>query len=444
MLLATVLFIPGLLFGPPHDADLFVLIGERLTVGEIPYRDLWDNKPPAIYLIMAGAALLPGPTWPVVWGLSVCVTATAGMVFARLASPFIAIIAVAIAALLPVSSGGGMTETFALLPAALAFWFAKEQRAGVWVGLLTAAAVLISPQFVPLLVAVAVLSPRQIPKLAIGFGAGCLAALTLVIAWGALPQAWDAIVTYNSAYRSLPSEWVHLPFTLLALAPLAAYARFERNRVVTAGLLWIGLGAAFVAIQGHVYPHYAIAFVLPLVALAARPSIARSIAAITTLTVLFYVGAISTNWNPNRQLGPISADVGRWVSEHSAPGQRILVWGSAAAIYSISDRPPAGRYPFSWPLSTPGYSTREQVGGWLAGLQADPPAVVVDFQAAASETDRLLPPSRPGLTFDRSVDLLDPVRLWVSQRYRFTTERHGVRLYLPCLDDRGQPTACSR
>ena len=34
---------------PGKDSGVFLYIGDRILNGEIPYRDVWDHKPPAIY-----------------------------------------------------------------------------------------------------------------------------------------------------------------------------------------------------------------------------------------------------------------------------------------------------------------------------------------------------------------------------------------------------------
>src|SRR4026207_2167425 len=49
---------------PSRDSGVFLYVGWRLLHGDIPYRDVWDHKPPLIYFVDAlGIALTPGSFW---------------------------------------------------------------------------------------------------------------------------------------------------------------------------------------------------------------------------------------------------------------------------------------------------------------------------------------------------------------------------------------------
>jgi len=86
------------------------------------------------------------------------------------------------------------------------------------------------------------------------------------------------------------------------------------------------------------------------------------------------------------------SETGRYLLEHSAPDDRIFVWGQAAKIYVQAKRRPASRYIESFPLTghvfsgpIPGFDTRSRIapGAWT-NLQRDfarhPPAYIVDIQ----------------------------------------------------------------
>jgi hypothetical protein len=38
---------------PSRDSGVFLYVGWRLLQGDIPYRDIWDHKPPLIYFVDA-------------------------------------------------------------------------------------------------------------------------------------------------------------------------------------------------------------------------------------------------------------------------------------------------------------------------------------------------------------------------------------------------------
>ena len=42
---AAVVLLPGLVIGPSLDASVFVVLGQGLRDGALPYVDLWDHKP---------------------------------------------------------------------------------------------------------------------------------------------------------------------------------------------------------------------------------------------------------------------------------------------------------------------------------------------------------------------------------------------------------------
>jgi hypothetical protein len=93
-----------------------------------------------------------------------------------------------------------------------------------------------------------------------------------------------------------------------------------------------------------------------------------------------------------------TSETGQYLLEHSAPNDRIFVWGQAERIYLEARRRPACRYVVTFPLtgyvfgwsaeSISGIDTRKWIvpGAWTA-LEEDfakhPPAYVVDVQVPA-------------------------------------------------------------
>jgi 4-amino-4-deoxy-L-arabinose transferase-like glycosyltransferase len=86
-------------------------------------------------------------------------------------------------------------------------------------------------------------------------------------------------------------------------------------------------------------------------------------------------------------------EAGRYLFTHSAPGERIFVWGLRKEIYLDSHRRPACRYITTFPLTghvfggrIPGFDTRSRIlpGAW-ANLEQDfakhPPTYVIDVES---------------------------------------------------------------
>src|SRR5512134_3348825 len=54
-----------------RDSGVFLYVGWRLISGDIPYKDVWDHKPPLIYFVDAlGLSITPDSLWGV-WILEV-------------------------------------------------------------------------------------------------------------------------------------------------------------------------------------------------------------------------------------------------------------------------------------------------------------------------------------------------------------------------------------
>jgi 4-amino-4-deoxy-L-arabinose transferase-like glycosyltransferase len=63
VLLGAALLLRSAYFGSPlagYDEQFYLLTGDRLLHGALPYVDIWDRKPPGLFLIYAGIRLLGG------------------------------------------------------------------------------------------------------------------------------------------------------------------------------------------------------------------------------------------------------------------------------------------------------------------------------------------------------------------------------------------------
>ena len=62
---------------PDRDSGVFAYIGRRILNGDLPYRDVWDHKPPLIFYLNAlGLKIAPDSLWGI-WLLSVILLAVA-------------------------------------------------------------------------------------------------------------------------------------------------------------------------------------------------------------------------------------------------------------------------------------------------------------------------------------------------------------------------------
>jgi hypothetical protein len=69
---------------PTRDPGVFLYVGWRILNGEVPYKDVWDHKPPVIYYLNAlGLALTENSRWGV-WIIEFIFLFLAAMVGFRL------------------------------------------------------------------------------------------------------------------------------------------------------------------------------------------------------------------------------------------------------------------------------------------------------------------------------------------------------------------------
>lgn len=496
VLLSGALLAPGLLIGPSLDAAVFSHIGGRLLDSVAPYLGAWDHKPPGIYLTSAAAHALLGwlGPWTADWLLSLGATVGMGLAVARalprlgvagLPRALAAVAATIVASQYLLALGGGLTEAPATLLVAWALVLALGPPSGfraAGIGALVGMSLLFSVQLLPagavVLLLTLVLRPRgtrlwggTVMALAFLIPLGAVAAWLAVI--GALPAAFDAIVSYSAAYRAASggygailaapvAAWTVLAsLSLLAPAMLgaASVARIPQpaRGVIVALLLWTAVSLLLFVVQGRFYAHYAIPLVVPLGVLAGlglqrigeswrrteraglRALIVLPLAA--TLVVSLLAGVVSGVM----QLAPVADESARMqaVSERllDVPAGTLLVWGNEARLYELADRAPATRYSYLYPLTTPGYSTAAMIDDVARELASAPPAVVVDAGSSAPGQAGFLPLliDRPIATDGRDLDLLDPLRSFVEERYELAATVAGWPIYV-LRSDQSQPT----
>jgi hypothetical protein len=486
LLVSGALLAPGLLVGPSLDAAVFNHIGGRLLDLVVPYVGAWDHKPPGIYILSAVAQASLGwlGPWTADWVLSLGATAGIGLAVAAvlrrldvfgLPRAAAAVGAIIFASQFLLALGGGLTEAPAALFVALALVLAVGSATAfrlAGIGALICAALLVSVQLVPAGAAVLLLSlalrPGDRLRASIVMGVGLVIPLALVAGWlgviGALPAGLDAVVRYSTAYRGSSGNygailaapvaaWTVLASLFLvtpALLGTFSLARISpvQRAVATALALWIGLSLLVFVVQGRFYAHYAIPLAVPLGILAGlglqrmaeswrrarglgrRALIALPLAA--TLVVSLCAGIVSGAM----QLTPIQDESARMDAVaarlHQLPSGTLLVWGNAPRLYDLADRTPATRYSYLYPLTTPGYTTDAMIHDVARELAADPPEVIVDAGSSAPGQPGFLPLliDRPIATDGRDLDLLDPLRSFVMERYDLAATVAGWPIYL--------------
>ncbi|MDP9250849.1 MAG: hypothetical protein M3O78_05725, partial [Chloroflexota bacterium] len=369
-----------------------------------------------------------------------------------------------------------LTEPPATLLVALALLLAlgpssgaRAAELGVLVGLSLVFSVQLLPAGVVVLVFALVMDPADARSSRAGaMILGTLTPLAVAAAWlvvvGALPAAFDAIVTYPAAYRGASGDygvvlaapvaaWTILASLFLigpALLGAALVGRIPQpgRGMVIASLLWIGLSLVLFVVQGRFYAHYAIPLAVPLGILAglglkrlgesllgSRGYGVRALIVlplVITCTISLVAGVASGAM----QLAPVADDSARMqaVSDRlrDIAAGTLLVWGNEPRLYDLAGRAPATQYSYLYPLTTPGYSTRAMIDELALKLAADPPRVVVDAGSPGPGQPGFLPLliHRPVMTDGRDLDLLNPLRTFVAERYELVATVAGWPVYV--------------
>jgi hypothetical protein len=340
---------------PSRDSGVFLYVGWRFLNGDIPYRDVWDHKPPLIYFVDAlGIALTPDSLWGI-WALRfVFIFFTLFFIY-RLLDRELGLYA-ALAGSITLTSGlltilekGNVTEEYALVFQALGFWFfvsAWKQgfppRSSFWLGVLGGLAFNFKQTTIGLwvtyglfLMAIRLLQRRFPLRDLLALLAGWLipsAVLVLYLAsQGAFSNYWEQAFLYNFVYigkhegirRLIPvflkgfaylqNGWV-LYLAIAGWLAGFAYAWLKRkdrfaevHPLILIALVNLPLEVFFITISGRSILHY---YLTPL-------PVMGILAGTLVYTVPFLLGKIppidSRNiqrWIPGAVLGVIL--LGQW------------------------------------------------------------------------------------------------------------------------------------
>jgi len=310
-------------FGNPviHvDEQYYLLVGDRMLHGALPYLDFWDRKPLGLFLLFAGMRLLPGDGI-LAYQLTATLFAalTAGLIALsarRLGARTIGAVAAGCAYLLwleYLSGRGGQSPVFYNLLMAAAGWLTlrlptlathRDRRAILVQGATACllAGVAIQTKYTPVVegaffgLAHLWYLRRAAAKLPLLGGAALLWALlglapTLAaIAWYKMvgPAAFDSFWFSNFASvalrRSYPAAKIagRLAGTIAQLSPFLLCALWSwrtepagRRPELTLALGWLAAALIAFAMIGAFFDHYALPLLMPL-AIVAAPALGRS------------------------------------------------------------------------------------------------------------------------------------------------------------------------
>jgi 4-amino-4-deoxy-L-arabinose transferase-like glycosyltransferase len=309
---------PNIATLPSRDSGVFLYVGWRLLNGDVPYRDVWDHKPPLIYFVDAlGLLFTPQSLWGV-WILQfLFLFLTVLLLYKALEKAFGLIPALAgtvilTSGLLTILEQGNVTEEYALVFQALCFFlFLGAQknnyplRTTFWIGLCGGFAFYFKQTTIGVWLAYGLLltwiriSQKKSPLadlLALLAGWGILSVIlaSIFASQNALSDYWSESFLYNFAYINKHEGYSRLipvfvkGFIFLdqgAVLPLAVggwlaglvYAGVHRKSIlkrvphlILLALINFPLEVALITVSGRSILHY---YLTPLPVMAALSGI---------------------------------------------------------------------------------------------------------------------------------------------------------------------------
>lgn len=425
-----------------RDSGVFLYAGSHLLEGEIPYRDVWDHKPPIVFFIdAAGLALADGSRWGV-WALEVLSLALAASIAFRLMrdafglTPAIASTLVWLLSLVFVIEGGNLTEEYALPLQFGCFWLARQAddtRRSYLIGLLCGLAFFTKQTTVGIGIAFVLYvalkrlffhrGPRLRATLTFLSLGGLTAAIPVVaffVANNAALDFWNAAFVYNFFYSSRTEllrstlgavlagleALSHTSLTTFAFFGWGAglcYVILNRRTLdqgmailVALALIDLPIELLMVGISGNQFGHYYMTL-LPVFAILTgwfAYILITGLAHITPLTraagpaiaLFVLVSFVSIQAQPLREYKAIALaesqvqvdNAVNYIDTHTNDQDYVLMWGAETRVNFFAHRSSPTQYVYQLPLYREGYTSKAMIEDFLGDIVENKPSLIID------------------------------------------------------------------
>jgi Dolichyl-phosphate-mannose-protein mannosyltransferase len=463
------------------DSGVFLYIGWRILHGEVPYRDVWDHKPPVIFYINAlGELITKNSRWGV-WIIEfICLFVAAYIGFRlvkRLLDPFAAVFSLFLWLLTLefLIEGGNLTTEYTLPLQFAAFWLIFDSdkpdfpfRRWFLVGLIGGIAFFTKQTTIGVWIAIAVYLTiqrlksgqakrwiKEILFLSAGGLTICIITVMFFAYQGALAQFWSAAFIFNLAYSSSATGLVErLQPIIGGLGDLArvglfqfsmvgyiigAFVIFRKNilreglPLVAVALIDLPLEWILISISGKVFSHYYMA-ILPVLSLFAGFTFWALISwlsswGITNITKSFFLICVmgvfvwGTVDSYRKQVVEFhrarSEDQINYIKSISVPEDNVLIWGEDSAINYFTRRKSPTRFVYQTPLYEKGYVDEAMVLGFLDDIIKNRPHIIIDTKD----------PATPMYNFPINSDAIKASIEYLKSHYRVLKDSGGWTVY---------------
>ncbi|MCB0102689.1 MAG: glycosyltransferase family 39 protein [Anaerolineales bacterium] len=424
-----------------RDPGVFLYIGWRILNGELPYRDVWDHKPPVIFYINAlGLALGGGSRWGV-WVLELAFLFIAAWLGYQLIKkyfgtfPAVFSLLLWMLSLVGVLQGGNYTTELTLPMQFAALWLLvfpaqiKDRTRFLTIGALGALAFFTKQTTIGMWAAIVLyltakhFSARTFNvwvREILSIGAGALAVTVFIIGFffvqGAFPQFWSAVFEYNFVYAgrggadlaqrfdSLLRGLRPLTFTGLTQFGLLGFTlaliftltkRFlpkESIPLLTVVLIDLPIELYLASITTKTFFHYymtllpafavlASVVVWSVVKVISRWQLPAWVRAASALLVLSgFAWSYFDNYLDQTYIYRKNRDDAAivFIQKMTNEGDTVLVWGAETSVNFFAQRKSPTRFVYQYPLQNEDYATEAMVLEFLNDVLNTPPRLVID------------------------------------------------------------------
>lgn len=293
-----------------RDSGVFLYVGWRILNGELPYRDVWDHKPPIIFYIDAlGSAISNNSRWGI-WIIEVLSLFMAVLIgykliqknFGRSVAFFASFLW--LMTLVFVLQGGNLTEEFALPFQFLCLWLAHDIEKckfplkrlfliGLVIGIsffIKQTTIGIGTAIISYLIIRGFFAKRvkELIRELVFLSSGCISVFIIIATFFAVQNAFqpffNAVFTYNFIYASSVTGFVNrLKPLITGIKPLTTTGLFQValsgyvysvylflfkkhsldkwNPLLAIGLIALPIEFFMVGLSGRTHPHYYISMI---------------------------------------------------------------------------------------------------------------------------------------------------------------------------------------
>lgn len=434
---------------PHRDSGVFLYLGSQILNGDIPYKDIWDHKPPLIYYINALCLFITGGSQWGVWIIQSSLLAISSIFGFKLIHKQFGLKAATISIFLFLSGFSSIafvnyTEEWALvfqISGLYVFWHAfnnKSRRMWFLFGLSLASSFLLKPNMIGIYIAIYVVvalysfinnKKKELLINSLLIAVGTLSLVVPMVLYfylnDSLVYLVDQVFTYNSVYTSVSlrdkiialiggfSVLGFISYILLiawcstVIELFVKKEKVNKNNIITyIALIGFPIEIYLSILSGRSYEHYYVPWLpigLVLVGFWANRLIGymdqNKIYLLNRVGFLILITGILSVPNlihsvPNQlsillNQGPFpQLEVTQFIKNETRADDYVLMWGAESSINFVSNRKSPTKYVYQYPLYTVGYQNEEMIDEFFDEIQTNQPKLIFD----TSSSDPWIPP----------------------------------------------------